>query len=270
VFLLHIWVRIVGIFFLVTLLNGLTASVTAQENQSSLASERITWSKQVGVSHYRLQIATDSQFNDVVFDRRINGSEYVVRDLPPGRYYWRVAQAETKTGEFLTTVAFEVKTERTIVPRSTPSIIPTVPTIDTSVRTRRTVHGWSVATGDVVRLLAARLRLGAARDFIGVSSDGTVYGLQGSRGIALWTAHFHLDNSGAKRVRSYQQQFSPLIVNIGGSSPAVIVAFDQGTRAIDGASGREIWNTRTGGRPSVGAIMERPGRSNKASAKMNQ
>jgi hypothetical protein len=92
VFRLHVRARFIEIFLLAVLINNLTVSVTAQDKQQSPTPARITWTRQVGVLHYRLQIATDSQFNDIVFDRRINGSEYVVRELPAGRYYWRVAR----------------------------------------------------------------------------------------------------------------------------------------------------------------------------------
>ena len=53
--------------------------------------EKIAWSKHPGVTHYRLQIAGDRQFQDVLFDRLVEGFEYVVSDLLPGSYYWRVA-----------------------------------------------------------------------------------------------------------------------------------------------------------------------------------
>jgi outer membrane protein assembly factor BamB len=261
VFLLHVRARIVKIFLLLLTLINLFGNVAAQQTQPTQGpSARIAWSKQAGVSHYRLQIATDPQFNDVVFDRRINGYEYVVRELPAGRYYWRVAQAETQTGEFLRAIPFEVKLESAVVPKPTPAPTSTLPaTTDTTVRTRRTVPGWSVATGEVAKLLSARLRPGATPDFIGVNTDGTVFALQGRQGIALWTAHFDPNSSGAKRVRSLSQQFTPLIVNIGGTAPAVVVAFDQGMRALDGASGREIWSTRIAGRPFLASLLERSG-----------
>ena len=257
VFPLHVRISIFKVLLSALLLNTLIGSVSAQQNQATqIGTARIVWTRQPGVSNYRLQIATDSRFNDVVFDRRVSGNEYVVREVPIGRYYWRVASAETQTGVFQSAVPFEVKVEA--VPKPTANPTPTQPrSVDTSVRTRRTLPGWSAATGDVAKLLSARLIPGAAPDFIGVNSDGTVYALQGSSGIALWTAHFHLNSSGAKRVRDHYQQFMPLVMNIGGTSPAVIVAFDEGARALDGATGREIWNTKMAGRAFVATTMER-------------
>jgi hypothetical protein len=54
----------------------------------------IQWNKQKAVSTYRLQIAGDESFRDIFLDRRINGARYVVSNLPPGYYYWRVAPAD--------------------------------------------------------------------------------------------------------------------------------------------------------------------------------
>jgi hypothetical protein len=51
----------------------------------------IRWSKQRGVTRYRLQIAGDAQFQDVIFDAPVTSEQYVVNDLASGYYYWRVA-----------------------------------------------------------------------------------------------------------------------------------------------------------------------------------
>jgi len=68
----------------------------------------IQWNKQKGITRYRLQIAADEKFQDVFFDRRVTGSRYVVSDLSPGSYYWRVAPAEGELGEFSRPVKFFV------------------------------------------------------------------------------------------------------------------------------------------------------------------
>ena len=60
----------------------------------------IQWHRQKGVSRYRLQIAADESFQNVFLDRRVIGDRYVVNDLSPGYYYWRVAPADSQVGDF--------------------------------------------------------------------------------------------------------------------------------------------------------------------------
>jgi hypothetical protein len=91
--------------FIITcwLINCGTSILWAQNTlpATQMPGARIQWSKQAEVTKYRLQIASDEQFRDVLFDRLIDGYTYEVRDLAPGRYYCRVAQADNGTGEFL-------------------------------------------------------------------------------------------------------------------------------------------------------------------------
>src|SRR5215208_4227400 len=57
----------------------------------------VRWQGKPGVNRYRLQLATDVKFEDVVFDQAVEGRQYVVKDLPPGNYFWRVAPAAAET-----------------------------------------------------------------------------------------------------------------------------------------------------------------------------
>ena len=66
----------------------------------------IHWSRQKNVSRYRLQIAADEKFENVFFDRRVSGDRYIVNELSPGYYYWRVASADLQVGEFSRPVRF--------------------------------------------------------------------------------------------------------------------------------------------------------------------
>lgn len=66
----------------------------------------LQWSKHKGVANYRLQIASDESFRDIFLDRRINGARYVLQDLPPGYYYWRVAPADFGPTNFTRPVRF--------------------------------------------------------------------------------------------------------------------------------------------------------------------
>src|SRR5713226_9303312 len=56
-----------------------------------LISAHLHWGARPGVFRYRLQLASDREFNDIIFDRVVSGNEYEVSDLAPGRYFWRVA-----------------------------------------------------------------------------------------------------------------------------------------------------------------------------------
>ena len=51
----------------------------------------LRWGPRAGVSRYRLQLASDVHFRDIVFDRVISGTETDINDLAPGRYFWRMA-----------------------------------------------------------------------------------------------------------------------------------------------------------------------------------
>ncbi|MBD0326313.1 MAG: iron dicitrate transport regulator FecR, partial [Pyrinomonadaceae bacterium] len=61
------------------------------------ASLRLSWEGTPGVNRYRLQVSLDAQFTDLVFDSAVEGREYLIKDLPVGRYYWRVAPAAQET-----------------------------------------------------------------------------------------------------------------------------------------------------------------------------
>jgi hypothetical protein len=66
----------------------------------------VRWNRQKGINKYRLQIAADERFQNVFFDRRVIGDRYVVKELSPGPYFWRVAPAELQVGEFSRPIRF--------------------------------------------------------------------------------------------------------------------------------------------------------------------
>ncbi|MBA2526582.1 MAG: PQQ-binding-like beta-propeller repeat protein [Pyrinomonadaceae bacterium] len=194
---------------------------------SSAAITRIHWIPQRGVRRYRLQIASDEQFHDVMFDGVVSGHEYVPRDLMPGRYHWRVASAESRSQRFLGVGQLEVKTEeaqpRLAVSRSSSSA---------------TLPGWMVTTGEVSFPMTAQLRTGRDLDFLATNSAGTVYALDSARGTALWIARYTL---ATKPARSGIRQFVPLVLDTANNITLVMVLFEKGLRALEGLSGREVW-----------------------------
>src|SRR5216684_2695055 len=58
------------------------------------------WDAQPGVSRFRFRLARDREFNDIVLDRIISGTETHVPDLAPGKYFWRVAPLACDLGRF--------------------------------------------------------------------------------------------------------------------------------------------------------------------------
>jgi len=50
----------------------------------------VSWNKLEGAKHYRYQLATDENFNQVVVDSTTGDSTIEINDLPPARYYLRV------------------------------------------------------------------------------------------------------------------------------------------------------------------------------------
>src|SRR3982074_2093334 len=75
--------------------------VLAQSNTpANITAVHLRWGTRPGVSRYRLQLASDGAFADIVFDRVVTGTEYQVNDLPPGRYFWRIAPLTPPPGDF--------------------------------------------------------------------------------------------------------------------------------------------------------------------------
>src|SRR5438552_16065450 len=64
------------------------------------ASARIQWKAQRQVSRYRLQVARDEGFTDMVIDKAVSGNGYVISGLPEGKYYWRVAPIGGEGGNY--------------------------------------------------------------------------------------------------------------------------------------------------------------------------
>jgi outer membrane protein assembly factor BamB len=204
----------------------------------------IQWMAQSGVERYRLQIASDEGFTDVRFDGLVSGNEYTVRDLEPGRYCWRVAPSESKTGHFLAAKCFDVIAKVTKLPAP----------IHDSVVEIVSNPGWLATTGEVKNPLAARLRFGSLTDFIGVNTEGTVYALDGNSGVALWIARFKLEPQAGEAKRS-EKQFSPLVFVTTDGISRVVAAFDGGVRLLNGATGRELWRTDLPGRVASGIMV---------------
>ncbi|HEY0378730.1 MAG TPA: PQQ-binding-like beta-propeller repeat protein [Pyrinomonadaceae bacterium] len=211
----------------------------------------LRWPAQEGVLRYRLQLARDEKFQDIVFDRAVFGTEYVVTELGPGKYFWRFAPAVKETGTFSPPRPIEIADDAAAAdsggdatPRPTPNRLG--PLSNT---------GWRTTTGSVDRPLIAHLRSGTSSDVVGVNSDGMVYGLDGTNGVALWTARFRPNaKRGEPTGNGGAPVFTPVLVEGRDNSTNVIVAYDGGVRAIEGPTGRELWRTPLANRAIGGAV----------------
>ena len=101
-------------------------TVSAQNNlqPQTKTTVHLNWGPRSGVSRYRLQLASDRNFHDIVFDRVISGHETEVNDLAPGKYFWRIAPLTKTLGEFSSAGTIDVAApplpRLPILPRPTP------------------------------------------------------------------------------------------------------------------------------------------------------
>jgi len=202
----------------------------------------VRWQGKPGVERYRLQLATDEAFKDIVFDQAVVGRQHVVRELPPGNYFWRVAPAAGETGIY-----------------STPARVTLGNTAGVEVadvRAPADTGGWRTATGDVPRPVPAQLRAGGIVDVVGVNAEGMIYALDGVSGIALWTSRYRPDARRGDAVGENPTPFAPLVLRVRQDESNVVVAFDGGVRALRGDSGRELWRAKLEGRGTGGVAAD--------------
>ena len=240
----------------------------------------LRWKPTPRVARYRLQVSRDAAFSDIVFDGAVNGLEYRVTGLPPGRYHWRVAPAPKETGRFSAGTVVEATPDSTAVSDTSPKPLPVAtptrtatpvavatpratPTPAVAVTTAAVLRspanvGWQAAIGRVHRPVPARLRAGQQFDLLAVNSEGTVYALEGANGAALWTARYRPSVRGVVASGDPPKEvFTPLPVGLPGRETAnVLVAFDGGVRLIEGETGREMWRAPLAGRAAGGAAAD--------------
>ena len=217
------------------------AGAVIQENPPP-TSVTLRWGGRPGVSRYRLQLANDPTFIDVVFDRVVSGHEYRLNDLPPGRYYWRVASLNAKRGEFSSAGVIEVRANGAAkTPSGTPPDVSNK--ITTTVISR---GGWFAAIGDVTSSIVAHLRGPNSSEIVAVTTDGSVVTLDATRGIALWTARSAHRSSSALNTQV-------TAIRTRGGADNVLVLAGKLAILIDGRTGREVWRTTLPGTP-VAAI----------------
>jgi hypothetical protein len=207
---------------------------------------KLRWPARPRVRRYRLQVALDQKFTDIVFDRAVEGLEQEVSGLQPGKYYWRVAPATPETGRYSAPVLVEAAPPAPVVP------------VFTVMRPPADV-GWQAAIGAVARPFAARLRAGKNFDLVALNSDGTIYALDGGDGTALWSSRLRAGApvSGDAKEKPRASHFTPLVVPASAESKSVVaVGYGDGLRGLDGESGRELWRSVFPGRLLGGAMAQ--------------
>lgn len=222
--------------------NGQTP--TARQLEPSIL---VRWQGRPGINRYRLQLATDEKFEDVVFDQAVEGRQYVVKGLPPGDYFWRVAAAAVETS-----ISYS-KPERVTLSNSAKGV-----EVASVVMPADNTAGWRTATGEVMRLVPASLRAGGVTDFVGVAPDGRVFAVDGASGISLWTARFNSSATAAPASNDKSVAFAPLVIP-SQAGPGVVVATAGGVRALRGETGREFWRASLQGRASGGLVADANG-----------
>jgi outer membrane protein assembly factor BamB len=231
--------------------SNLLAQSKAQSTPARTALH-LRWPGQQGVLRYRLQLALDEQFKDIVFDRAVYGTEYVVTELGAGNYFWRVAPAVKETGTFSQPRPVEIAEDARANPSSggdtTLAILPTSTT------------GWRTTTGAIAQPLIAHLRSATGADLVGVNVDGMAYGLNGASGVALWAARFRPNaKRGEPTGNNGAPAFTPVLIDGRDGLVNVVVAIEGGVRALEGATGRELWRAALKNRPLYGAAASAGG-----------
>lgn len=196
---------------------------------------RIVWTQIAGADRYRLQIATDYEFQDVLLDRLVYSREYQPTGLAPGTYFWRVAPAQFGTGTFVKPALIRVRAVEIAPIAHRPKPV-------------RELPGWWAGTGKVGSIALIEDRNGFVGDVVVVNASQTVYLLDGNTGVARWVAPF-----GSFALADHV--FAPIHLRAQGQS-LVVVAFEHGVRALSLATGKEIWRLELARKPFAGEVLE--------------
>src|SRR5882724_9032043 len=142
-----------------------------------LTTIHLRWGDRPGGARYRLQLATDRGFDDIVLDRVVAGTEYQINDLAPGTYYWRIAPLTAKLGQFSSAAAIEVtlQTAKAGTQTQTPKSPPDRAADTESTPVSGSViagGGWRTAIGDVTNPVPAHLRSAGKFDIVAVNAAG--------------------------------------------------------------------------------------------------
>src|SRR6266852_2436807 len=215
-----------------------------EPRESGLTTIHLRWGARPGVTRYRLQLATDHGFNDIVFDRVVVGTEYQINDLAPGKYYWRIAPLTPKLGEFSSAAVIEVTPQtapvgtQTQPPKSPPDRV--ADTESTPVSGSVIAGGgWRALVGEVTNPVLAHLRSAGRFDVVAVNTAGMTFALDAPTGVALWTTSRRMPEG--KSLRPATTQAVVLLIKSRPGLDDVAVLSGVSVTRIEGATGRELW-----------------------------
>lgn len=248
-------------------LAGAQAPSQSQENsqRNVPTTVNLRWAPRPGIFRYRLQLAADRGFHDILFDRVISGNEYRIDDLLPGTYFWRVAALTTKLGEFSSAAPIEVKAEietgktqnekDTTRPERPPlreSIEPKQPAEGSVIAT----GGWRTAIGEITHPVLAHLRFRERFGVVGTNDAGVTFALDAASGVALWST---ARTAAARTARVRPTQTAPLLVKLRTGLDNVVVLSGVNVILMEGTSGRELWRASLPGVANSGAVLSDKG-----------
>jgi outer membrane protein assembly factor BamB len=228
-----------ALFILLPLVSS--AAQPQQVNQTPANTTlNLRWGARPGVARYRLQLAHDRDFADIVFDRVITGNQTQVYDLAPGRYFWRVAPLTAKLGEFSSAGVVDVA--RAVEPLRNPGAVPTpasisLPLKNPSVNSIVASGGWRAAVGDASLPVLAHLRSPDRWNVVTTSSDGVTYALDAANGVAVWSVRSARQTGGA----TASVPGSPIIVPASSRLDDVVLISGSSLVRVEGLTGRELW-----------------------------
>jgi outer membrane protein assembly factor BamB len=236
--------------FALLIVAALPALVIAQDNPpQSHAKVHLHWGARPGVARYRLQLAVDREFRDIVFDRVVKGLEIDINDLPSGKYFWRIAPLTQSLGEFSSAAAIDIlppdKTEPDLPPVQPPVTVPKTP-----ARVIPTAGGWRAAVGDIARPVIAHLRSRDSLDVVATNANGVTFALDSATGVGFWSTR----RTQSKNI-PVLQVIPPMIIQSPSGLDDLVVFDGLVAIRLEGKSGRELWSTPLSTPPSSAVVV---------------
>jgi outer membrane protein assembly factor BamB len=234
---------------------ALPPTIIAQDNpQPGNTKVHLHWGARAGVSRYRLQLAADHDFHDIVFDRVVKGTEIEINDLPSGKYFWRIAPLTQTLGEFSSAAAIDTSVGETTVPNLPSSPPATVPT--SRPKAIATSGGWHAVVGDVARPVIGHLRSRDTFDVVATNANGVTLALDSSTGIGFWSTRRTFSKS-----VPVLPSTPPLLIPTAAGLDDVLVFDGVVAIRLEGKSGRELWRMPLSTPPSSAVVVRDGGNS---------
>jgi outer membrane protein assembly factor BamB len=224
--------------------------VLGQDNpQPAKTKVHLHWGARPGISRYRLQLAADRDFHDIVFDRVVNGTEIDINDLTAGKYFWRIAPLAQALGEYSSAAAIEISPSDNTEIAST-AAQPDVKAAKSPARPITTAGGWRSALGDVARPVIGHLRSLDSFDVVATNANGVTFGLDSATGVAFWSTRRTFS-----RDVPVMPATPPLIIPSHPGLDNVLVFEGLAAIKLEGKSGRELWRTQLSTPPASAVVV---------------